>query len=311
MNRNPLKLQPKTPDKNCNARTPRGYCRNRAGYKTPHVGAGRCWVHGGLTPSGIRRGIAGEESFNVQTIYTQMLPTSLAEELVSIKHDPMFSTLFNEYALLKMIVQSLLNNLPVDLSQMYGKPVCEECKEKYDPSGKKFYIAYKSDWAGDQKRLDKLVSTIESMSRVFEKISKHEERQQKYILVSELEQLMLRWGKVLMKHLGDDSRISAIQDEIMRIGFIRRPGDDDAEKLELFQELQKTVKNEYSYRRHTKKEPITIAQAVAKVYPELLDANPVQDADVVETKPAKKRSKKRKKSFDATKFLKNNKRVKK
>ena len=25
-------------------------CQNRAGYKTDHVGIGKCWLHGGLTP---------------------------------------------------------------------------------------------------------------------------------------------------------------------------------------------------------------------------------------------------------------------
>lgn len=29
---------------------PGRYCQNRAGYKTPHLGDGRCYLHGGLTP---------------------------------------------------------------------------------------------------------------------------------------------------------------------------------------------------------------------------------------------------------------------
>lgn len=38
----------------CNARKKqgRGYCKNRAGFKTPHVGEGRCHLHGGSAPGG-------------------------------------------------------------------------------------------------------------------------------------------------------------------------------------------------------------------------------------------------------------------
>lgn len=47
------KLPKKDPGKNCNARTKRRtYCKNPAGFKTDHVGKGRCHLHGGNAPKG-------------------------------------------------------------------------------------------------------------------------------------------------------------------------------------------------------------------------------------------------------------------
>lgn len=45
------------PGYDCNARKSsngifEGYCRNRSGYKTEHVGEGRCFLHGGNSPRG-------------------------------------------------------------------------------------------------------------------------------------------------------------------------------------------------------------------------------------------------------------------
>ncbi len=310
MNRNPLDLPLKQPDTKCNARTPTGYCRQRAGYGTHHERSGRCKYHGGCSIS--KSNVPGKEhgDYNVQSLYTKMLPTSLAQELIEIKHDPMFTNMFQEYALMKLVVQGLLANLPADLAQIYGKPVCSHCKKKYKSKGEKFFVEYKRNWQGEQKKLDKVIKTIESMSRVFEKISKHEERQKRFILVSELEQLMVRWGQVLMRHFGDDSRIGAVQDEIMQLGFIRTPGEHDGEKLELFRELQRKVMNKYNYRKYQQKKDITVADMVIKAYPELTDSYPpVEEAKVVteaKTKPTKE-TKKAKKPFDAAEFLKKNK----
>jgi len=36
----------------CGAHTQNGPCRNVAGFRTPHYGQGRCYLHGGMTPRG-------------------------------------------------------------------------------------------------------------------------------------------------------------------------------------------------------------------------------------------------------------------
>lgn len=54
----PMEDVPKIePGEDCNARKSsdgifKGYCRNRSGYKTDHVGDGRCFLHGGNSPRG-------------------------------------------------------------------------------------------------------------------------------------------------------------------------------------------------------------------------------------------------------------------
>ena len=242
MNRNPLNLDFRESGYKCNARTPTGYCKNRAGFKTTHVGDGRCYLHGGNLP-------ATNNSF--QSIYTKMLPTNLAIELAEIKHDPTFTTLFSEYALLKLIVQVLLRDLPVDLSSMYGRLKCDKCKHELNEVQDVIWVEYPKYAGREQKRLKELVSTIEAMSRVFEKMSKHEERQKRFIKVSEIEQLMVQWGKIIMKHLGDDPRLQSIQKDLLECGFVRMPdGEQDEKKLNKFREIQKEAYNKtYSHQK--------------------------------------------------------------
>ena len=77
MNRNPLMLPVKQSDTKCNARTPRGYCKQRAGFRTAHFGEGRCHLHGGDTPINTNR--KAELAF-----YTRYLPTTLSVEMQEI-----------------------------------------------------------------------------------------------------------------------------------------------------------------------------------------------------------------------------------
>ena len=242
MNRNPLNLPEKLPEPGgkCNARTKTGYCKYLAGHGTTHVGTGRCHLHGGSTPPKL----FGDAVF--QTIYSKMLPTNLAIELSEIQRDPMFSNLFQEFSLLKLIIQGLLKELPVDLATMYGRPVCSECGKNlgklidFDSNdGEGVLSVIRIDWKLQLSRLTKLVSVIESMSRVYEKISKNEERQKRFIQISELEGLMVQWGKTLMKFFGDDPRIEEMQHELMTVGFLRSPGEQDVETLNKLNELRK------------------------------------------------------------------------
>lgn len=271
MNKNPLNLEPKAPDTKCNARTPNGYCKNKAGYKTMHPGEGRCYYHGGNTPVRVH----GDPLF--QSIYTKALPSSLAIELTEIQRDPLFSTLFQEFSILRLIVSGLLNQLPADLSTIYGRPVCSECGKhlgkilnRDDPTDEGAQMVIDVDWEVQWKRLTKLISTIETMSRVFEKISKHEERQKRFIQVSELEGLMVQWGKILMKYLGNDSRIKEIQQELMDAGFLRQPGAQDEEKLAIFRRFQTKADNTRT-KMNKRGKKVIVADAVAEVIPEFVE----------------------------------------
>ena len=68
------RISPKNAGFYCNARR-RGrneYCKQRAGFGTPHVGQGRCKFHGGLTPT--KHGV-----------YSKILPIKFHELLEEIK----------------------------------------------------------------------------------------------------------------------------------------------------------------------------------------------------------------------------------
>lgn len=44
-----------------------GYCANKAGFRTSHVGDGRCYLHGGSTPSGINQDNTHAETHGIHT----------------------------------------------------------------------------------------------------------------------------------------------------------------------------------------------------------------------------------------------------
>jgi len=245
MNKNPLNLPPKAPDKHCNARTPNGYCKNLAGFRTGKLGEGRCWLHGGMTPA-IKNG--SNLDLYTQTIYTKFLPTNLAIELAEIKVDPTFSSLKEEYGLLKLIVQGLISNLPADLALMYGKLVCGKCGMEMDSSDE-ILVQYDKDNDTEtlEKRLKLVLQTIRDMANVFDKVSKAEERQKRFVQMSDLEGIVIQWGKILTDHLGDDPRINEIQKDMLTTGFFRTPGQQDDEKMAKFHEIQTKLKSKYKY----------------------------------------------------------------
>lgn len=247
MNRNPLNLPRKEPDEKCNARTKKGYCKHKAGFRTHHPGEGRCYLHGGSSLS-----VKRNSDPYVTSVYTSKLPTSLQIELHEITKEPVFASLFQEFAILKLVVQGLLTNLPADISSIYGQPVCSECKKNLElelEEDEKNYIFIKYDYKAQEKRLDKLVSTIESISRIFERISKHEERQKRFIPIHEIENIMVQWGKVLMKWFGDHPNIEKVQQEIMEIPFTRDFTDSDDGRLEKMREIQRQMQRQHSEKR--------------------------------------------------------------
>ncbi len=272
MNKNPLGLLPKRPDEKCNARTPRGYCKNKAGFRTSHYGEGRCWLHGGLS---LMNNVARSTEAS-RAIYTKYLPTTLAIELAEIKADPLFSSLHQEYAMLKLIIQQLLKQLPADLSTMYGKPICSHCGDKLtirqNGQKKKRFLIVPYNSASQQKRLHKAIQLIEVMSRIFEKISKHEERQKRFITISELESVVANWGRILMEYFGKDPRIVEVQNRILNSGFTRVPGEQDSKRMEVVRELQRKVRNNIVKQKQTQhKKYVTIHDAIKEVMPEFLE----------------------------------------
>ncbi len=67
------------------------------------------------------------------------------------------------------------------------------------------------------------------MSKLFEKLSKHEERQKRFITISELESIVMRWAQILIKYYGDSPEIGSSpqywhRDEQLWAKNRRRPG---------------------------------------------------------------------------------------
>lgn len=92
----PDRLPSKEPDEHCNARTRSGgYCKNRAGYGTDHVGVGRCKFHGGSTPV-------------KHALYSRyrdaLLGRGLGEVFDQLVNDPELKDLRQEAALLRALV---------------------------------------------------------------------------------------------------------------------------------------------------------------------------------------------------------------
>ncbi len=102
-------LPTKLPAKTCNARTPRGkegYCGNVAGFRTPHLGDGRCYLHGGLA------GRPPEHGF-----YSMKLKGKLKEDFDNAINDRSSVNLYSELAVMK----SLFGNMIEDISERRGR----------------------------------------------------------------------------------------------------------------------------------------------------------------------------------------------
>ncbi len=87
-------------DTHCNARTPTGYCKQLAGFRTEHLSAGRCFLHGGRAGRPI---VAG--------LYSEKLTVKLREKYEELLNDPFLADLYSELGLLKLLFSDLLEKI--------------------------------------------------------------------------------------------------------------------------------------------------------------------------------------------------------
>ncbi len=86
------------PDYHCGAKTRSGStCMNRSGFKTPHVGEGRCFRHGGL--GGRKKG---------GVIDMKIMRSTFEERVEEYQNDPELLTLDREIAIVKVIIDAKL-----------------------------------------------------------------------------------------------------------------------------------------------------------------------------------------------------------
>ena len=146
------RISPKNAGFYCNARR-RGrneYCKQRAGFGTPHVGQGRCKFHGGLTPT--KHGV-----------YSKILPIKFHELLEEIKPDEI-TDLTCEIIKLKMLLMQMSE---VDNASM---EVELDLDDNGDPIIKKL---------GDltiQEELDYVIKIIKAITKTASTIEANRER---------------------------------------------------------------------------------------------------------------------------------------
>ena len=97
-------LEIKVPDSHCNARTPNGYCKQPAGFRTEHLSTGRCYLHGGNAGRPI-----------VSGLYSEKLTAKLREEYEKLLNDPLLASLYSELGLLKVLFSDLLEKISDEL----------------------------------------------------------------------------------------------------------------------------------------------------------------------------------------------------
>jgi uncharacterized protein YjcR len=67
-------MQPNSTEERCGRLTRRNLpCKNRAGYKTEHVGVGACWLHGGNSPGAPKQNTYAVTTGQYQTLHVSAL----------------------------------------------------------------------------------------------------------------------------------------------------------------------------------------------------------------------------------------------
>ena len=84
-----------------------GTCGNTAGFKTDHVGEGKCYLHGGSTP---KRGAL---------VPIGRGPNSLARQAEEMRQDPDLLDTEEQIALLKVIVRDQVNEYDIAIKKYY------------------------------------------------------------------------------------------------------------------------------------------------------------------------------------------------
>lgn len=99
-------LPEKEPDEICNARTPSGYCKMPAGFRTDHLGGGRCYLHGGRAGRSVSVGL-----------YSKKLTSTVKDEYEKLVTDPALIDLYSEFAVAKAMMMNFIENMQERLAE--------------------------------------------------------------------------------------------------------------------------------------------------------------------------------------------------
>ena len=165
MNRNGLMVPRVTPTVTCNARTPEGFCKNIAGFKTEFK-SGRCVLHRSpgrtpaLTDSDDRAGA--------------VMKVGLWEHYEKVKNDPQLRGLDNEVAILRTLLEKTLFQLP-DVEDDNSWYLSEDCTDK----------------------LKEIRMLADSIGKLFSKLTDAEEKKKRVLSIGDLMKFITKVGDIL------------------------------------------------------------------------------------------------------------------
>lgn len=206
MDRNPKGLEKIASEYNCNARTPTGYCKKRAGWGTAHVGKGRCKLHGGNTPGRpIKHGL-----------YSKKMKASVAAQLKEMVEHPAFASLYSEFGLLKLALSNIIGSFDEEFFNKifdYEEVLCHQCGG---------VVLASSD---ELKRFTMMVGLIEKMGRTYDRIIKAEVSLKKVITVHQLQFVYKKIANLISEAVGDPKQQKEIYERLMETDLFFEPSD--------------------------------------------------------------------------------------
>lgn len=163
-------LPKKKSDKFCNARTGKGYCKNVAGFKTDHVGEGRCFLHGGR---GGRTIVTG--------LYSKKLTSTVRKEFDKLTKDPALVDLYSEFALIKAFMSKIM----------------EGVESAMDENPKSWFVQTTKGGKTVSAELTALMKVLENMRKIFRDITNYESKNQSnlgpkqmYMIINQVQVVM-------------------------------------------------------------------------------------------------------------------------
>lgn len=168
---------------------PGRFCKNPKGFKTPHVGEGRCWLHGGLTPikSGLHSMIKHGRLRDLISQYEQTGQQILDLEPEAKLMKAMIVDFVNRYDDFTDILETWYNALDDDRAENKLPPVPRKMPTLEDAS-----------------------AIIEALSRVVERI--HKITREGSISLDVFRGLMSQMGVVVANTVTDDKQLKAIEE---------------------------------------------------------------------------------------------------
>jgi hypothetical protein len=171
-------------------RNKQAHCKQPAGYKTPHVGEGRCWLHGGLTP--IRHG----RYSRIKHVRVKGLLAELeAQDQNVLDLEPearlmraMTIDFLNRYDAFVEMLEAWYNNQDKDRREQRLPPIPRRIPELKD-----------------------IQDLVEGTSRVVERI--HKIQKEGSITLDTFRQVLQGLGMIVAKHVEDEDVLKAIEEE--------------------------------------------------------------------------------------------------